>query len=394
MKWNFPAAATALCLSKSTHSPRLGIMEQVIYCSDGMQLSGQRWTQEKDPTTKSQQKKVLCLHGWLDNSASFHLVAPELHKQIKADVFCLDFPGHGRSSHRGPDAPIQLISEYAIYVAETIERLHWWNEEQQNNIILIGHSMGAAVAMIYAAAFPEQIHKLILLEGGGPMTRNNDSVTRSIRRAITRRIQSNRTLFPHLSLSPFNDEKNQPEPTSKTTSSSSSPTPRRKIYPTLISAIQARKLTADLSPGKQYISDETARQVVGRATITINQFKDSYDPSVVLLQTQDLDPNQYNGPVVFTHDPRLQWPSLQYFTQEQVEQLYRDVQCPVYCIYAKDGWPKEPSVQDAISTYLKPQIQMELPGSHHFHSDPQDAKAVIDAILQFINDICHEDDEK
>lgn len=386
MKWtNFihttrTATAAALCLSKAEfHSSRGDMMEKVIYCSDGMQLSAQSWTQEKadSSTQQQQQQKILCLHGWLDNSASFHLVAPKLHKQTRADVFCLDFPGHGHSSHRGPESPIQLISEYAIYVAETIEALHWTKD--QDNIILIGHSMGAAVAMIYAAAFPEQIHKLILLEGGGPMTRNHEHISRSIRQAITRRINSNRSLYPNLI--PHGDE----EEVGEKSNHDIPPSSRRKIYPSLISAIQARKLTADLSPGKQYISDETATKVVGRATVPVDQFKDSYDTSVV-LQTQDLDPNQYNGPVVFTHDPRLQWPSLQYFTQEQVEQLYRDVQCQVCCIYAMDGWPMETSVKEAIGTYLKPQIQLTLPGSHHFHSDPQDAAAVIHAIIHFTND--------
>lgn len=389
MKWTHfifttrtATAAAALCLSKGFHSSKRDMMEKVIYCSDGMQLSAQSWAQEKDDST--QKHKILCLHGWLDNSASFHLVAPELHKQIGADVLCLDFPGHGRSSHRGPESPIQLISEYAIYVAETIEALHWAKDDQ-DNIILIGHSMGAAVAMIYAAAFPEQIHKLILLEGGGPMTRNHEHVSRSIRQAITRRIKSNRSLYPNL----VPHEKEEEE----ISNNNVAPSSRRKIYPSLISAIQARKLTADLSPGKQYISDETATKVVGRATIPVDQYKDSYDPSVV-LQTQDLDPNQYNGPVVFTHDPRLQWPSLQYFTQEQVEQLYRDVQCQVCCIYAMDGWPAETYVKEAIGTYLKPQVQLTLPGSHHFHSDPQDAAAVIHAIIHFINDEkCSENEE-
>jgi pimeloyl-ACP methyl ester carboxylesterase len=79
-------------------------------------------------------------------------------------VVAIDFPGHGLSSHKSIDGPPALLAESIFYVNEALHQLAWDHETKP--FTLIGHSMGAAIACLYAAAFPEQINKLILLEGG------------------------------------------------------------------------------------------------------------------------------------------------------------------------------------------------------------------------------------
>ncbi|MEO8000969.1 MAG: alpha/beta fold hydrolase, partial [Arenimonas sp.] len=44
-------------------------------------------------------EKILCLHGWLDNAASFVPMMPMLEKY---NVVALDMAGHGGSQHRMP----------------------------------------------------------------------------------------------------------------------------------------------------------------------------------------------------------------------------------------------------------------------------------------------------
>ena len=69
--------------------------EIIIQCTDGMQLAAKRWQTilNNDNNNDSPKIKILCLHGWLDNAASFNIMAPVLASQLHAEVVALDFPG-------------------------------------------------------------------------------------------------------------------------------------------------------------------------------------------------------------------------------------------------------------------------------------------------------------
>ena len=56
---------------------------------------------------------LLCLHGWLDNSASFQPL-----NQYLSDfhVIAIDLPGHGLSDHKSPDAYYHLSIGSVIYI--------------------------------------------------------------------------------------------------------------------------------------------------------------------------------------------------------------------------------------------------------------------------------------
>lgn len=169
--------------------------ELILHCSDGIQMAAQSWSiapgggdndnnncshNEKDP---SKVHRILCLHGWMDNCRSFHHFAPSLLSKLQlpesaVELVALDFPGHGWSSHKSVDGPPVLLAESAFYVAEAVQQLQWAATTTTTDsttgtavavplpFTLIGHSMGAAISCLYAAAFPEQVQKLVLLEGG------------------------------------------------------------------------------------------------------------------------------------------------------------------------------------------------------------------------------------
>jgi len=42
----------------------------------------------------------------------------------------------------------------------------------------------------------------------------------------------------------------------------------------------------------------------------------------------------FTGPVVYMHDQRLASPSMQYFSHDQVDALYKDIKCPVILLTA------------------------------------------------------------
>ena len=102
---------------------------------------------------------VLALHGWLDNSSTFDLLAPLLPD---CELVALDLAGHGRSGFRSPDAAYNIWEDVGDLL-EVAEQLGW----QRFN--LLGHSRGAAIAMLFAGAYPQLTDRLVLVEGGVPV---------------------------------------------------------------------------------------------------------------------------------------------------------------------------------------------------------------------------------
>lgn len=333
--------------------------EIVIPCTDGVELAAKHWKNENKQQIDSKER-ILMLHGWLDNSNSYDLLLPRLCSDER-EILALDFPGHGFSGHKSSDGPPQLISDYAYYVGETLRFLNWVDNNESGGITLIGHSMGAAVSLIYAAAFPEHISRIVLLEGAGPLARDPLDIARHIRSSVSRRLKSNQALYQLSN----EEEKNQG---------------RRKIYQNLEVAVNARKKTAELVPGQQYISTEAALSIVKRATLPIEKLP-SHDSSKA--GGTELS-NDHIGQLLFRHDPRLTWPSPQYFSREQVAAIYHEVQCPTCLLLADDGWPEDDWTSDAVRNKLQPQVMMHLPGSHHFHADPDTSEAVITEVLKFL----------
>jgi pimeloyl-ACP methyl ester carboxylesterase len=129
--------------------------------------AGLYWRREGAP-------RVLCLHGWLDNAASFIPLAPLLDK---LEVFALDFPGHGLSEHRHQTARYHFI-DYLWDVDAVLDALQW------SDCHLLGHSMGAAVSAVYSAGAPERVRSAILLDALGPISVTADSSTGRLRRSM------------------------------------------------------------------------------------------------------------------------------------------------------------------------------------------------------------------
>ena len=103
--------------------------------------------------------KLLCLHGWLDNAASFQPLAPHL---AAFDWVALDLPGHGGSAHRPPGCDY-AFADWLHDVLDALDSLGWHQAD------LLGHSMGGAIASFVAAAAPSRVRRLALVEALGPV---------------------------------------------------------------------------------------------------------------------------------------------------------------------------------------------------------------------------------
>lgn len=122
---------------------------------------------------------ILCLHGWLDNAASFVPLANHL---TPLPLLALEFPGHGHSSHRSPDA--------AYYFFDWVQDLVALCRQQQwQKLTIIGHSMGAMVATALAASFPELVARLVLIDSLGFVVADEATAARQLRSGIESRLK-------------------------------------------------------------------------------------------------------------------------------------------------------------------------------------------------------------
>ncbi|MBC7792593.1 MAG: alpha/beta hydrolase [Clostridia bacterium] len=120
----------------------------------GLTLRGKEWG---NPAASH---KVLAIHGWLDNAASYDTLAPMLRG---VHLVALDLPGHGLSEHRSENDTYHFI-DWIPDVAAAADALGF------AKFSLMGHSMGAAIAGMTAGTIPERIASVVLFDGIAPFT--------------------------------------------------------------------------------------------------------------------------------------------------------------------------------------------------------------------------------
>ena len=121
--------------------------------------------------------RLLCLHGWLDNAASFLPLAPHL---AACDLVALDLPGHGASAHRAPGYDYAFV-DWVHDVLDAMDALGWPQAD------LLGHSMGGAIATAVAAAAPARVRRLALVEALGPISGDPLQAGKRLRDAVAAR---------------------------------------------------------------------------------------------------------------------------------------------------------------------------------------------------------------
>ncbi|MEY4726974.1 MAG: hypothetical protein RLZ36_1601 [Pseudomonadota bacterium] len=113
---------------------------------------------------------LVMVHGWMDVAASFQFVIDAL----KDDhwIIAPDWRGFGLTET--PDVDHFFFPDYLADLDQLLD--HYVGERQ---VHLIGHSMGAHVATLFAGVRPDRIQTLVNLEGFGmPATRPTQAPTR------------------------------------------------------------------------------------------------------------------------------------------------------------------------------------------------------------------------
>ncbi len=99
----------------------------------------------------------LCiLHGWGQSMVQTKPLGELLASH--SQVYLWDLPGFGKAP---PPEEIWSSKDYASWL------LSWMEKSGLEKIDLLGHSFGGKIALSFAAAYPEKVHRLILIGASG-----------------------------------------------------------------------------------------------------------------------------------------------------------------------------------------------------------------------------------
>lgn len=263
------------------------------------------------------QPRVLALHGWLDNAASFVPLAPYLPG---IDLVAIDLPGHGRSAHLPPGADYSFA--LAMHnVLDVADALGW------QRFALLGHSMGAGIASLLAAACPDRVERLVAIEALGALPDAAENTVPRMRDAVA----ATRVL---------RDKK-------------------LRVFESLEPALRAR-MASRVVP----VSEAVARLLVERGV-------------------REVRADEGQGGFEWSSDPRLTLPTMVRMTEEQVRALVAGIACPTRVVYADPPQPYLPEPRRSAHAALLPDGEMiVLPGSHHLHME--DPAAVAAQVAEFL----------
>lgn len=253
---------------------------------------------------------VLMLHGWLDNSASFQPLASFLSEY---NIIAVDLPGHGLSGH---------FPEHSHY--------HFWAGVEDIELILdqlgwevchiVGHSMGAAMATLYAGTFPDRVKTLTLIEAIGPLAGDAEGTPGRVAQAIEQ-------MKTHSAVQPYK--------------------------PTLDTFVQARL------NGHLKLSEKSAKLIMDRSVIESEQG------------------------FSWRNDKRLRHTSMVRLPESFILSFIEKITCPVLGFFATDGLFKEAHIDSRWKYIQNPYNLLWMNGGHHLHMDG-DVRRIAQNLKTFI----------
>ena len=295
-------------------APRAGAMREFVVDTAFGRLTGLRCGTSGTP-------RVLALHGWLDNAASF---VPLAAQWGDIELVALDLPGHGASAHLPPSADYTVaVDAHAAFAAA--DALGW------DRFHLLGHSLGGAVASVMAAAMPQRITRLALIEALGALAEHEARTAARLREAFA----------AHANLA------------GKTL----------RVFADLATAVRVR-MQAD------GLSEAAARLLVERGIAPVPASGGQAD-------------EQQSG-YVWRSDPRLTLATAVRMSEAQVRDLIASIQCPTRVVYAEPAQSYFPDVlRRERATLLAHGELVVMAGGHHLHME--DPAGVATAFGDFLS---------
>lgn len=278
-------------------------ISEIRYDLEELSLHGLATGREVDPI-------LLCLHGWLDNAASF---VPLMNNLTGYRVIAIDWPGHGYSSHKSADAHYHFI-DYVYDLLLLVEANQW------QSVNIVAHSMGGMIASAFAAAFPEKVQRLTLIDSIGFISAKTEQTTEQLRNGMLSRLK-------------FKDK-------------------RKPVHIDVESAIKARRSVSDLT----------------------------YDDAKLLVERGLASKD---GGLTWRADSRLRNTSPYRLSFKQAEQFIKDIKVPVQLIYGDKGIELVQQGIGHYGPMFEQLSVHKLKGGHHIHMEkPEQSAKLVHSFVQ------------
>lgn len=259
---------------------------------------------------------LILLHGGRDHSRSWDWSAEAL--RTKWHVIAPDLRGHG-DSEWSPDGDYGTLAN--LY--DLAQLIH---QQGLAPVTIVAHSFGGNIALRYAGTYPENVRRLVAIEGLGPSPRMlADRLAKPPGKRLRDWIEAKRA--------------------------SAGRTPRK--YASIDEALQRMK------EANAYLSDAQARHLTIHG---VSQNEDStyswkFDPYMRIFPPFDM-------------------------AQADIEQLWAAISCPTLLMYGEKSWASNPEKDGRATHFRNARVILFENAGHWLHHDQFDRfMSELDAFL-------------
>jgi pimeloyl-ACP methyl ester carboxylesterase len=271
-----------------------------FYVSQRLRMHYADWGNESAPP-------LLLIHGGKDHARNWDWVARELRSEFH--VIAPDLRGHGDSAWATGGS--YAISEFVFDIIQLVDALHL------APLTIIGHSLGGAISLHYTGLYPQNVRKLVAIEGLGP--------------------------------SPELEEKLEAPPASA----------RYREW------IKSQKEIARRQPRRYASIDDAAKRMQDE-----NEF---LSPEQARHLTVHGVARNEDGTFSWKFDPYVRSFAPVRFRGSDVRSLWERITCPTLLVRGEDSWASDPVKDGRIASFKNARLVNVPKAGHWVHHDQLDA---------------------
>jgi len=259
---------------------------------------------------------LILLHGGRDHCRNWDWVASRLRHEWH--VIAPDLRGHG-DSQWSTDGYYNMPG----YIYDLAQLIH---QQQLAPATIVAHSLGGNIALRYAGVFPQNVSKLVAIEGLGPSPKVlAERGVKPIAARMARWVELQRELAGRLS----------------------------RRYASIEDAFKR------MQEANRHLSPEQARHLTQHG---VNQNED--------------------GTYSWKFDNYVRvWPPYD-LSQAELEELWARIACPTLLVYGKESWASNPTEDGRAAHFNSAQVVLFEKAGHWVHHDQLDT--FVDTVRKFL----------